>query len=113
MNDDIFSDSSVYDYSDYFSINVGSGTITVTSPSNSSFWKASSPQYITWTTTGTIINVDIEIYKGVTLKYYVYDVSNTGSYFWIIDGDIEVGSDWRIKVSNSDDPNQNIGNSYV
>ena len=107
-----YDDSSVYGYSDYFSINVGSGTITVTSPSNSSSWKVGSSHSITWTTTGTIINVDIEIYKGDTLKYYIYDVPDYGFKLWEIDEDIEVGTDWRVKVSNSDDSSQNDWSDY-
>ncbi|MFW9987217.1 MAG: Ser-Thr-rich GPI-anchored membrane family protein [Candidatus Odinarchaeota archaeon] len=107
-----YDDSSVYDYSDYFSINVGSGTITVTSPSSSSSWQAGSSHYITWSSTGTIINVDIEIYKGNTRTYYVYDVADYGSYLWNIDEDIEIGTDWRIKISNSDDSSQNDWSDY-
>jgi len=107
-----YDDSSVYDYSDYFSINIGSGTITVTSPSDSSSWKAGTPHYITWTSTGTIINVDIEIYKGDTLKYYIYEVPDYGAKLWEIDDDIEVGTDWRVKISNSDDPSQNDWSDY-
>lgn len=107
-----YDDSSVYDYSDYFTINIGSGTITVTSPSSSSSWKAGGKYSITWTTTGTVINVDIEIYKEDTLMYYIYDVSNLGSKLWEIDEDAKIGTDWRVKISNSDDPDQNDWSDY-
>ena len=107
-----YDDSRVYDYSDYFSINIGSGTITVTSPSSSSSWQPGTSHYIMWVSTGTIINVDIEIYKGNSLRYYLYDVSNTGSSFWLIDEDIELGTDWRIKISNADDSGQYDWSDY-
>lgn len=101
-----FDNSSQFDWSAYFSINVGSGTITITSPTSSSSWEVGSSQIIYWSTTGTIINVDIEIYKGNVLKYYLYDVSDIGFDFWNIDENIEPGTDWRIKISNSDNSAQ-------
>ncbi len=107
-----YDDSSVYGYSDYFSINIKSGTITVTSPGSSSSWEAGTMHYINWVTTGNIEYVDIEIYKGTTLKYYIHDVYNFGSKLWTIDGDIEAGTDWRIKIINADDSSQYDWSDY-
>ena len=101
-----YNDPNVYGYSDYFSINVRSGTITITSPRGSSLWQAGTIQSITWTSTGNILNVDIEIYKGTVLVYYIYDVSNFGVKLWDIDEDIETGTDWKVKISNSDNSGQ-------
>ncbi|MHA2055777.1 MAG: Ser-Thr-rich GPI-anchored membrane family protein, partial [Candidatus Hodarchaeales archaeon] len=107
-----YDDPNVYDYSDYFSINIGTGTLTVTNPSSSSSWKPGSTQIITWSSTGNIIDVDIDIYKGNVLKYYVSDVSNLGLYSWTIDENIELGTDWRIKISNSGDSSENDWSDY-
>jgi len=101
-----YDDPTVYGYSDYFSINVRSGTITVTSPTRASSWQAGTMRSITWTSTGNILNVDIEIYKGNVLAYYIYDVSNLGIKLWDIDEDIETGTDWKVKISNSDNSGQ-------
>ncbi len=107
-----YDDSNVYGYSDYFSINNGSGTITITSPINSTSWEAGNWYFIKWNSTGTIILVDIETYKGNALKYSIKNVSNTGVYYWLIDEDIEAGTDWRIKIINSDDSNQYDWSDY-
>lgn len=107
-----YDDSNVYDYSDYFSINVGSGTITIDRPSGSDSWVVGGSYHISWTTTGTIINVDIEIYKGDTLKYNMDDISNNDFVRWDIDENSESGTDWRVKVSNSDNSNQYDWSDY-
>ncbi len=107
-----YDDPNVYDYSDNFSINVGSGTITIDSPIGSDSWYVGSTHTIRWTTTGTIITVDIEIYKGDTLEYNLDDVSNNGFYAWEIDENSEPGIDWRVKVSNSDNSTQYDWSEY-
>ena len=38
--------------------------------------------------------------------YYIYDVSDVGFQFWDIDENIEPGTDWRSKISNSDNSAQ-------
>ena len=68
--------SNFYGYSDYFAINVGNGTITVTSPTSSSKWYESNSYSITWTSTGTVSDVTIELYKGTT---YVDDVKKNNT----------------------------------
>ncbi|MCP6718614.1 MAG: DNRLRE domain-containing protein [Patescibacteria group bacterium] len=107
-----FDDPNVYGYSGYFSINVRSGTMTITSPTSSSSWQAGTIKSITWTSTGNLLNVDIEIYKGAVLMYYIYDVSNLGIKLWDIDAAIEIGTDWRIKISNSDNSAQYDWSDY-
>ncbi len=62
---------------------------------------------ITWISTGTITHVDIDLYKGSILMYYVDDVYDIGTYSWTIPEDIEQGADWEILVSNSDNSGQN------
>ena len=105
-------DPNVYDYSDYFSINIRTGTITVTSPDQNSYGTPGSIHMITWTSTGNIIEVDIDIYKGSTRRYYVSRISDFGYYMWTIPEDIELGTDWRIKISNSDNSAENDWSEY-
>ncbi len=78
----------------------------MSSPTDSSSWVPGSTQLITWTSTGTITHVDIDIYKGNILMYYVDDVYDIGIYSWTIPSDIEQGTDWEIQVSNADNSNQ-------
>ena len=107
-----YDDPNVYGFSDYFSMNVRSGTITITSPTGTSSWQVGSAKYITWTSTGNIQNVDLEIYKGTVLKYYLYDIYNIEIKMWDIPEDIEIGTDWRIKISNSDNSAQYDWSDY-
>jgi len=107
-----YDDPNVYDYSGYFSMNVRSGTITITSPTSTSSWQAGTTKSITWTSTGNILTVDIEIYKGAVLVYNIYDVSNLGIRLWDIDAAIETGTDWRVKISNSDNSAQYDWSDY-
>ncbi len=107
-----YDNSNVFVYSDYFSINVHSGTITVTSPTSSTSWKPGSLYSITWTSTGTISDVDIDFYKGTTQKYYLDEYSNAGTYYWTLPTDIVQGTDWRILISNSDNSAQYDWSDY-
>ena len=74
----------------------------VTNPTRSSYWEPGSTQVITWTSFGNITYVDIEFYKNYTLKFSINGAPNIGKYIWTINETIEVGFDWRIKISNSD-----------
>ena len=56
--------------------------------------------------------MDIDIYKGNTLKYTLSGVPNNGSYIWTLDEGIETGGDWRIKISNSDDSSEYDWSDY-
>ncbi|MFX1567552.1 MAG: Ser-Thr-rich GPI-anchored membrane family protein [Promethearchaeota archaeon] len=107
-----YNDPNLYGYSDYFSINVGSGTITINRPTSSDSWQQGTSHSISWSITGIIINVDIEIYKGDALKYSDYNVSNTGFWHWAIDENIEIGTDWRVKIINSDNSSQYDWSDY-
>jgi len=104
------SDSSVNDYSDYFEIYGKS--ITITSPTSSSSWERGTAQHIYWTTTGTINYVDIDVYKGGVLKYYVDDEPNDGDFYWAIPSDCEIGTDWRIYIEDSSDSSVNDYSDY-
>jgi hypothetical protein len=97
------SDLGVYDYSPYFEI-VVTPTITVTSPTSSSSWEPGSSHYIFWTSTGSISNVIIELYKGVNLALTVSpSTTNDGSFYWTIPPATTTGTDYRIKIISSSD----------
>lgn len=79
-------------------------SITITNPTSSSSWRAGTLQEITWTSEGSITNVDIDLYKGGILKFYVDGTPNDGSIYWDLPTDIESGTDWRVRIADSDDP---------
>jgi hypothetical protein len=108
-------DSSVYAYSDCFTIDIGSGTIRITNPTSSSSWEIGIWYNIEWRTTGNITAVNIEWYKGNTFKDDLTNYANDGNQdylLWYIGDDFEPGTDWRIKVSNYDNTSQYDWSEY-
>ena len=76
--------------------------ITVTSPTSASGVTQSHSFEITWTWTGEISNVTIELYLG---SDFLHDITsktpNTGSYFWTVDAG---GPGYCIKIFDADNP---------
>jgi hypothetical protein len=79
----------------------GTPTLTVTSPNGGESWTAGSVQNITWTTTGTVANVKIEVSAdgGTNYSTLVASTSNTGSYSWTVPS--TAGSAYRVRVSDA------------
>jgi len=76
-------------------------TLTVTAPNGGESWAAGSSQNITWTTTGTIANVKIElsIDGGTNYTTIVASTANTGSYSWTVPSSASAAC--RIRVSDA------------
>jgi len=96
---------STYDYSPaYFEITTPAmNSITVISPTGSSSWQAGSTRSITWTSTGGITNVDIDLYYlGVFHSSIVSDTSNDGTYSWTIPSSLAIYADmYQIHIEDS------------
>lgn len=98
-------DSNIYDYSDYFTIECETETITITSPISTDTF-STGYNYITWTSTGDISYVTIELYKsGIFLEIIDSYEYNDGSYNWYLStNDIySEGSYYQIKISDYND----------
>ncbi len=94
-------DPLVYDFSDYFSINVG--TIRVTNPTSNSKWTAGKTYTIQWSSTEGVSSVNIELYKGNTLRYAAGSVpAFLGGMKWEIPNDVALGDGWRVKIIDAD-----------
>ncbi|MFW9827421.1 MAG: Ser-Thr-rich GPI-anchored membrane family protein [Candidatus Thorarchaeota archaeon] len=93
-------DSTIFDEIAYFSIN---GTISITSPTDSTSWIAGISYAITWTSGGFIPLVNISLYKGATLEYFFQTINN-GTYLWDIPIDVKTGDDWKIKIEDYYNP---------
>ena len=97
-------DNTVYDYSDYFTIECEipeiEKTITISSPASTSTFN-SGYNYIYWTSTGDFNYVQIDLYKnGVFLESLDW-TDNDGSYSWYIyDDEYTDGSNYQIKISD-------------
>ena|GEM_PF-2388820 len=61
-------------------------TITVTSPNGGEVWMIGTSQTITWTTTGTVSNVDIyySLNSGVSWTSIITGTANDGTHSWTI-----------------------------
>ncbi|MEX2728715.1 MAG: Ser-Thr-rich GPI-anchored membrane family protein [Candidatus Sigynarchaeum springense] len=75
--------------------------MTVTSPTGSPTWVIGHTYTITWTTTGTVANVSIMVYKGSTPTATVTaSTHNTGSFQWTIPSTMSAGGDYKIVVED-------------
>ena len=90
-----------YDYSSYFTIESESKSITITLPTSYTII-SSGYNDITWTSTGSIDYVIIEMYKdGYFLETITSWTYNDGSHSWYIyDDDYTDDSDYQIKISD-------------
>ena len=79
----------------------GTATLSVTSPNGGENWTAGSVHNITWTTTGTVANVKIEVSTdgGANYSTIVASTANTGSYSWTVPN--TPGANIRIRVSDA------------
>jgi len=97
------SNPATYDDSDSFEIStsVVIDSITVTNPSSTTIWEIGSTHSITWTSTGTITDVKIELYKGGVFEMdIVASTANDGSFEWTIPTDLTDGIDYQIRISD-------------
>lgn len=78
--------------------------IEILTPNKDSIWEEDSTYEITWLSSVNITNVDIEIFKGDSLKFSHYGYENNGSFEWFIPEGTNIGNDWKIKITDSSDP---------
>jgi len=79
-----------------------SKSITVTTPTSETLWERGTGQYITWETTGKIINLIIELWKGGIFQLtIVIDTKNDQAKYWEIPNATIADDDYRIKIIDS------------
>ena len=91
-------------YSGTFAI-TAPASITITNPTSSTSVSVGDTLNITWTTTGTVGNVKIQVYKGSSSTATLTNsTANDGSYNWTIQsGDINgSGTNYKIKIFETD-----------
>ncbi len=97
------SNSSTYDYSDYFEIK--NPSLSVTTPDASSSWEPGTSQYINWTSTGSISNIKIELYKnGVFEIEITSSTTNDGEYYWNLYSALTDSNQYQIKITYVSNP---------
>jgi len=95
--------SGIYGESDAFTIEGNS--ITVTEPTSSTAWTQGNSGDITWTSTGAISNVKIDLYKGITFQETIISsTANDGTYTWAtVNSTLTDGTDYKVRVSSTTD----------
>jgi len=94
------SNSSIYDYSDYFTIEVKiAKSLMVIKPDNSSSWEPGSAEYIYWNSTRAISNVRIELYNhGVFVMEITSTTENDGEFYWFVFSTLSDSNFYQIKI---------------
>lgn len=83
--------------------------ITILSPNGGETWNRGQTKTIAWKSDGKPgDNVIIDLYKGSSRILQVSSMTaNDGSYTWIIPSILQIGSDYKIKITSYDDPKYN------
>ena len=78
-------------------------SVTVTSPNGGEDWQVGSSQNITWTSTGTIANVKIELQRTPAGMWEIVTAStpNDGTYPWVVTGSATTTA--KIRISDVTD----------
>ncbi|ABG53548.1 peptidase M23B [Trichodesmium erythraeum IMS101] len=107
-------DSSVYDYSSYFTIEPDEpdGVVNITSPSSSTSIEPGERYNIRWTDNFRD-NVKLELYKGSSRQQTIArSTSSDGSYSWRAPTSLSSGTNYRIKIRNVNDSSVYDYSSY-
>jgi flagellar hook assembly protein FlgD len=82
--------------------------ITVTSPNGGVSWMKGSTYSITWTSTGSVGNVTIELLKGGSAVLTVSSsTANDGKQNWTVPGGLSSGNNYQIKITQVSDGSVN------
>jgi len=93
-------DGVVTDYSDYFRID--ERTISVVSPSGGEIWYLGETYAIRWNSENIGKLVDIELYEdGEYHSTIASDASNNGYYSWTVPGNLNLSSEYSIKIAST------------
>ena len=106
-------DSSVYDYSSYFTIKPDE-EVNITSPSSSTSIEPGERYNIRWTDNFRD-NVKLELYKGSSRQQTIArSTSSDGSYSWRVPTSLSSGTNYNIKIRNVNDSSvDDYSNSFT
>jgi uncharacterized repeat protein (TIGR02543 family) len=87
-------------------------SLMVTSPNGGEIWQVGSSHNITWTSTGTIGDVNLAYsIDGSVWTDIIASTGNTGTYSWTIPAGLAAGSTYMIRVSETDGEPSDISNA--
>ncbi|MBK5102529.1 MAG: hypothetical protein JJE15_16350, partial [Desulfobacteraceae bacterium] len=94
------SNALTFNVSDYFELYIPD-SITVTSPNSLSSWETGTTHAITWTSTGSIADVKIELFKDDVFELEIISSTpNDGEFSWIIPSGLDNSTQYQIKVTD-------------
>ncbi|MFW9867555.1 MAG: S8 family serine peptidase [Candidatus Thorarchaeota archaeon] len=100
------------DISDYFEIFIPR-TLTIISPGSTSSWESGTTHSINWTSTGSITNVKIELYRnGLFELEIVANTTNDGGFSWTIPYGLIDSTHYQIKIIDVANPVNNVISNY-
>ncbi len=100
-----YSDSSVFDYSDYFEIyQQNEKQIVIVNPNSTDIWETGNEVVLHWTSTGNISNVKIELYLNNSHQISISESAiNIGTYNWSIPTNLSNSTLYQIKLMDTTD----------
>lgn len=107
-------DGGVNDYSDYFEIaSQYSGSISITNPISTTTWVMGTYATITWSSTGNLPTVRIELYKENTLWHTIASQTvNDGDWGWTVPTSFTAGAQYRVYIFCVENPDVDVMSSY-
>jgi hypothetical protein len=80
-------------------------SLTTTTPDSTSSWETGTTQSITWTSTGSLSDVKIELYRNdIYILEIVASTPNDGEFSWLIPTILSDSTQYQIKISDVADP---------
>lgn len=92
----------------------GTPTITVTSPSGGELWREAEEQEVTWTATGDMTEVDIDLNVGdsETWTNIATGEANDGSFLWTLPPDVD-SIRCRVRIQEADEDPSDISEYFA
>ena len=80
-------------------------SLTVTTPDSSSSWETGTSRYINWTSTGSILNIKIELYKNGEFEMEITSsTTNNGEYYWNLPSELADSNQYQVKITDVSNP---------
>ncbi|MBY8985692.1 MAG: hypothetical protein KGD65_11520 [Candidatus Lokiarchaeota archaeon] len=90
---------------DYVLTKAISGTLTITSPTSSDTWYGGASNNITWTSTGEISDVKLDLYlSDVFVMEINSSTPNDGHFVWVTPDTLADSTEYQIKITNVAEP---------
>ncbi len=88
-------------------------SINLVNPTSSSSWETNTTHLITWTSTGSITDVKIEMFEDDVFEMEIIaSTPDDGEFSWIIPSGLDNSTQYQIKITDVSDPLINIYGDY-